>query len=304
MALDDPSRAHLHQQISRPASAASHMAGSTAHDPRLSQVGAGRQMKPYQIAERVGGQVAKNDTLLGGPPSPKLAQASLAGTVPTGGYVPNGRPGPAGLNTYPSTDGRAPAVNEFGQPGQPGGGPEPPRTMDAPGAMPPPAFSSPPTTTSMGRFAVVNATQRDELDSPRSSRIHEPQLTAAEEKQRLREQMNDTNSYASVPPPGVPPPSVVQPQLNGIKSPGLNQGNTGGTSSSLQNGTGKNKWETAEQEKQRLFESARAAAHLTQRRAVNTSASGGGSGSSPKAKQVSASASDMVDGMLILFSVC
>lgn len=260
------------------------MAGSTAHDPRLSQAAgqAGRQMRPYQIAERVGGQAARedNNTLLGGPPSPKAMQA---GTLP-GGQMQNGRPNPPAMNTYPSIEGRTAVVNEFGQPA-----PDPSRTLDGPtNDASPPAFSSPPTTTSLGRFAVVNATHRDELDSsPRSSRLHEPQLTAAEEKQRLREQMNDPNGYASVPPPGGPPPAAAQPHLNGIKQAAQNSALAGGTSSSKQRE--KPSWETAEEEKQRLFEGARAAAELTQRRAMNTIAAGGSisKGNSPKSKQVS-----------------
>jgi hypothetical protein len=290
MALDDPARAHLHQQqqqqASRPASAASNRAGPMMQDPRLPQMGGPpiRQQKPYHIAERVGGQTARDESLLGGPPSPP-AQTLQPGTATTG-YALNGRPATVVPNTYPG-DPRSLAVNEFGQPI--GAAPSASPAFDAS----PPVSSPPATTTSLGRFAVVNATQRDEPDSPRSSRMHEPSyLTAADEKKRLAEQMNNPDGgYASIPPPGPPPPSATQPNLNGAHSSEPRTENTngqaGGTSSQQLE---KSKWLSAEQEKQRLFESAKAAADLTQRRAVNSSAGAGGGGSmskgsSPRDKQ-------------------
>jgi len=288
MALDDPARAHLHQQpqISRPASAASNQAGSSMHDPRVAQMGipAVRQQRPYHIAERVGGQMARDESLLGGPPSPTLVAPNQAGTLPAA-YAANGRPGPVATNTYPG-DARSSAVNEFGQPV--GMAPDALKAFDT---APQPVSAPPATTTSLGRFAVVNGTQRDELDSPRSSALHEPYLTAADERRRLSQQMiNPDAAYASIPPLNPPPPSASQPHINGFKlnEPKVESTNnqTGGGSSSQQE---KSKWLSAEQEKQRLFESAKAAADLSQRRVVNSSVGGGGGsmskGNSPRDKQ-------------------
>jgi hypothetical protein len=290
MALDHPSRAHLHNTARPPSAAPSQIAGSSQqHDPRMSQFAAvpghppARQQRPYHIAERVGGQTGRgDDTLLGGPPSPVGGQAPTQGNGTQNQY-------PMSVNSRSpnySGEGRLPSVNEFGQPA----------TQTAPAA---PVEALPPvnTVTSMasGRFAVVNATQRDELESPRSSALHEPYLTAAEEKRRIAQQMNASDSYASVPPPGAPPENYQPASINGHGTAGGSSRPDGQSSPSSTTqrpvaGQAQPQWLTAEEEKKRLYEKAKAAADLTHRRIANTTNSGQSSPApkepSPKTTQV------------------
>ncbi|KAG8836360.1 hypothetical protein FRC17_005646 [Serendipita sp. 399] len=278
MALDHPSRAHLHQQaasISRPASAAASMLSPQPQDARTSQYAPpttappGRQQRPFHIAERVGGQAARDDSLLGGPPSPTTnppVTAAINTITTQRSVVPDTLPvGVQGVNGY----------NEFGQ--------QPPSAQRPPEPQPP----QPLTVTSPGpqtaRFAVVNLTQRDEPDSPRSSVLHEPYMTAAEEKRKLAQQMRqaetDAQAYAA-PPPG-PPPSGSPATASSNAVP------TGSTPTSSSTTPPKKKWLSAEEEKEKLFQKARDAAELTQRRAANSSAASASTtkAASPKAQK-------------------
>lgn len=279
MALDHPSRAQWHQQQARPNSTAPSSAHQ--HDPsqqvdsRLSQPGHAtghpppRQQRPYHITERVGGSASKVDnSLLGGPPSPvdspKSAHALLSPT--SGGsqypmsvnaitrpisYTPNG----------PTTG------DEFGQPTN---------------AFVQPAATNTVASTTSGRFAVVNATQHDGLDTLHSSKIHDKYITAADEKRQLAQKMDDSEGYASVPPPGPPPPSTQPSNTpSNIQSPS----DTAGVSTTPIPTASKPKqeWLSAEEEKKRLYEKAKAAADLTHRRLANTMAAS--TQSSPQVKR-------------------
>ncbi|KAG8783971.1 hypothetical protein FRC20_011952 [Serendipita sp. 405] len=280
MALDHPSRAHLHQQaasISRPASAAASMLSPQAQpELRNSQYGPpttappGRQQRPYHISERVGGQVARDDSLLGGPPSPVTHPPGNVPTAISNSISPLGATRSVMPDTLPVEVQRMDGYNEFGQ------APSPPLQQRPPEAQPLTVTSPGPQTA---RFAVVNLTQRDEPDSPRSSVLHEPYMTAAEEKKRLAQQMRqvdvEAQAYAA-PPPG-PPPSGA-PAAGGSSS--ANTSNLGSTPP-------KKKWLSAEEEKEKLFQKARDAAELTQRRAANSSNASASTAkaSSPKAQK-------------------
>lgn len=276
MALDHPSRALYHQQqlaaASRPASTTPSMNTQTApgttsgHPPPI-------QQRPYNITQRIGGQAAAaapqvDDSLLGGELSSPYGQTAHNATMPPSSNwqgISTNRPGTGGAAnaTYPAN-----TMGGYGEFGQPTG------AQNVSPQEPPPA--APPTVaTTTGRFTVVN-TDGNDLDSPRSSRIHDaPFMTAADEKRMLAMQANDPQGYAAVPPPG-PPPS----------SPPANAG--GSSSSAMASPAGsqppKKKWLTAEQEKQKLYDKARAAADATQRKAANTQGSISKS-SSPKGTQ-------------------
>jgi hypothetical protein len=278
-ALDHPSRAHLHNTARPPSAAPSQIASSSQqHDPRLSQFGAPpghpppRQQRPFHIAERVGGQTGRGvSTLLGGPPSPVEGQTPALGNSTHNQY-------PMSVNTrssnYPG-DVRPSGINEFGQPAAP----------SAPAEAPPPVNTM--TSMASGRFAVVNATQRDELESPRSSALHEPYMTAAEEKRRIAQQMNTSDSYASVPPPGPPPESYQAASVNGHGTAGGSsrpdgQSSPPSTTQIPAAGQTQSQWLSAEEEKKRLYEKAKAAADLTHRRIANSAANSGQSSPAPK----------------------
>jgi hypothetical protein len=281
MALDHPSRAHLHNTARPPSAAPSQMAGSSQqHEPRLSQFGVSpghlppRQQKPYHIAERVGGQAGRGDnSLLGGPPSPVEGQLPSLSNSTHNQY-------PMSVNTrtsnYPG-DVRPSGVNEFGQPAAPTENPPPVNTV---------------TSMASARFAVVNATHRDELESPRSSAVHEPYISAAEEKRRMAQQMTASDSYASVPPPGPPPESYSPASVNGHGTAGGSSRPDGQSSPATQRpapGQTQSQWLSAEEEKKRLYEKAKAAADLTHRRIANVNSgqsSPAPKDTSPKTNQV------------------
>jgi hypothetical protein len=293
MALDHPSRAHLHQQLannSRPPSTSPSMQGAHQQDPRMSQISspgghpAPRQQRPYNITERIGGQAARDNSLLGGPPSPEPDTTYNAQTLPNQQGLPNGRIEPNGVHTYPNN---IPTnnYNDMGQRIEPG----PPN--NAPYGTSQPTMTNQPIQNTVNKFAVVNGSNRDELDSPRSSRIHEPYLTAADEKRALAQKMTDPNAYASIPPPGAPPPAREMAPMGG--SPTSSTHMQAATSSRPQEKPAQ-KWMSAEDEKKKLYEDAKAAAELTQRRAVNSSQNASAAAAttavkspSPQSKQVS-----------------
>jgi hypothetical protein len=289
MALDHPSRAHYHQQLasSRPTSTAPSLNAQMAagaqglHPPPI-------QQRPYNITERVGGQTAAaapvaaatapaDTSLLGAELGSPYSQQAQNATMPNGSNwqgISVNRPGTGGANgaTYPG-NAMGPGYGEFGQPVGPAASAQP---FSPPGSPP---VALPTVATTTGRFTVVN-TDGNELDSPRSSRIHDgPFMTAADEKRLLAMQVNDPQGYAAVPPPGPPPPSTP--------AAGGNAGGSGSnaTANPASSQTPKKRWLSAEQEKEKLYEKARKAAGATQRKAANTSQGSISKASSPKGSQ-------------------
>lgn len=285
MALDHPSRAHLHRQgdsISRPASAAgSMMTGHTKPEASMSLNGHPpvRQQKPYHIAQRVGGLSAHDESLLGGPESPMDQSIAHAATIVANGPTATRS---AMNNSYPMEI-RNSAYNDPAQTAiqPPMQSPNPPpmqQTYPPPADIPMPL--SPPVNAPPPRFAVVNADHLDDPESPRSSVLHQPYITAAEEKRRIAQQMRDAEAYADVPPPGAPPSKSPVPVATSPIQP---------TPTTQSPGEPKQKWLSAEAEKQKLYQKAKVAAELTQRKAVNSQGSSSSTNKSisPKAAEVS-----------------
>jgi len=129
---------------------------------------------------------------------------------------------------------------------------------------------SPPVTSSapsMGRFAISNLHAGDELDLPPPA-PGGSYLSADEEKNRLKATFGQ-------------PPVVTQSSSQSFDAPA--------TARPMEQGTPPVKskeWLSAEEEKKKLYEKAKADAERAQRRAANMS-SGGSTKPSPKGSQVS-----------------
>ena len=220
------------------------MAGSSTIQQRLPQQTQSQSQHGYHIQERVGG-----------------GRASATYAAP-----PTAPP--------PMTNGR-PSYNEFGQ----ANGSRPsnasahnvqyaPPTSAPPIVAPspplsPPVMASPP---SVGRFAISNLDERDDVDLPPPVSTGGSYLSADEEKNRLKATM------------GQPP---IDAQSSSQSS--------NATARPVEQGTppvGSQDWLSAEEEKKRLYEKAKADAERAQRKAANMS-SGGSTKLSPKGSQVS-----------------
>jgi hypothetical protein len=143
-----------------------------------------------------------------------------------------------------------------------------PPTSAPPSSPPlsPPVTSSPP---SIGQFTISNLHAGDDVDfPPPAPSMGGSYLSADEEKNRLKATMGQ-------------PPVPVQSSSR--------TSNTPATARSVEQGTppvGSKDWLSAEEEKKKLYEKAKADAERAQRKAANMS-SGGSTKLSPKGSQVS-----------------
>lgn len=227
------------------------MAGSSSMQQRPPQQPQPQPQHGYQIQERVGGGRAIAQTYTAPPTAPPP--------------VTNGTNGRPSHNEFGLANGsRTSSVSThnvlYAPPtsAPPSAAPSPP--------LSPPVTSSPPP---IGRFAISNLHAGDELDlPPPAPGAGGSYLSADEEKRRLKATMGQ-------------PPVPLQSSSQSSNAPA--------TARSMEQGTppvGSQDWLSAEEEKKKLYEKAKADAERAQRKAANMS-SGGSMKLSPKGSQVS-----------------
>lgn len=147
-----------------------------------------------------------------------------------------------------------------------------PPTSAPPGVAPSPPLSPPPVTPPslpVGRFAISNLHAGDELDMPPPApRGGDSYLSAAEEKNMLKTAVGEAPAPIQSSSQSSSAPAVARP-MEQSTPPARSQD-----------------WLSAEEEKKKLYEKAKADAERAQRRAANMS-SGGSAKPSPKGSQVS-----------------
>lgn len=250
-ALDHPSRQHLHNTPAPTPTPAQQIARAAMAGSSIMQQPPPQQPPPqpqlgYQISQRVGGGRATAQTYAAPPTAPP--PITNGGPSYNEFGLANGtQPSNAHANTYNVQYSPPPSA-------PPAVAPNPP--------MSPPLTSSAP---SVGRFAISNLHAGDELDLPPPAPVADMYLSAVEEKNRLKASMgqssarDQSSSQASYAPANALPIDQGTPALD---------------------------WLSAEEEKKKLYEKAKADAERAQRKAANMS-SGGSTKPSPKASQVS-----------------
>ena len=224
------------------------MAGSSTIQQRLPQQPQSLPQHGYHIQERVGGGRASAQTYA----APSTAPPPMT----------NGRPSydEFGLANGSRLSNANPHNVQYAPPtsAPPSSAPSTP--------LSPPVMSSPP---SVGRFAISNLHAGDDLDlPPPAPGTGGSYLSADEEKNRLKATMGQ-------------PPVAAQSSSQSSNAPAATRPVEQGTPP-----VGSQDWLSAEEEKKRLYEKAKADAERAQRKAANMS-SGGSTKLSPKGSQVS-----------------